>query len=293
MTVPSQPPFPGSAADLLQALPPRRTVQAGDATVSYRDAGKGPVLLFLHGLLGSADSWAWQFRNLTSRYRVIAWDAPGYMGSSPADQQIDAFADRARAFIAALGLERPIVIGHSMGGAVAARLAALPDAPLSRLVLSCSHAGYAEPRDTPPSEKLTERIRTLREQGGRKYGQSRAAAMLAQPADGFALDLAARVAADTNPDGLFQATRMLQFADLRNDYARISMPVLVLFGARDPVVRPELSRELARLTAFATQREIPDSGHAPYLENAPAFEEAIETFIADSMPAPETGQPSR
>lgn len=277
---------PAPPQRLLSDLPERQRIAVGEDVVSFRAAGEGPALLFLHGLLGSADSWAWQFRALTDRFKVIAWDAPGYMGSSAAAPQIEAFADRLQGFIEALdlGQARPMVIGNSMGGTLAAYLASRPDAPLSGLVQSCSHAGYNAPAGTPPTQKLIERIESLKRDGQQAYGQSRAEAMLAQPADRRTVDLAARIAAQTDADGLFAATRMLQFVDLRPRYAQIKCPMMVIFGERDPVVRPDLTEELRGLTRFATQITLSDTGHAPYLERPEAFNEAITTF-ADHVAA--------
>lgn len=274
--------FP-SAADLLQSLPPRRHVTIDGRTVSYRTTGSGRPVLFLHGLLGNADSWAWQLHDLAERHTVVAWDAPGYGESSPAEPDLDAFATRLGDFIDALALESLVLVGHSMGGAVAARLAArlAAAAPpvLAGLVLSCTHAGYAAPPDAPPTQKLLDRISALRQEGPAAYGRGRAAAMVAQPAGDFALDLAARVAAGTHADGLFVATRMLQFADLRPLYGRITAPTRVLFGERDPVVTPALSAELRDLTPFATHVTLPGVGHAPYLEDPAGYEAALEPFL--------------
>ncbi|MCF8481531.1 MAG: alpha/beta hydrolase [Rhodospirillum sp.] len=269
-----------SARTLLSTLPERRIVEVDGQPISYRSAGSGPPILFLHGLLGCADSWVWQFLDLTGHHRVIAWDAPGYGDSAPAAPDLEAFTDRLCGFIATVSPGPLTLVGHSMGGTLAARLAADPGSNLSCLVLSCTHAGYAAPPDRPPTEKLLERIRDLREGGGEAYGRSRAKAMVAMPATPFVLDLAARVAAGTRPDGLFTATRMLQFANVRPFYARIPCPTRVLFGERDPVVRPDLSAELRDLTPFATHVVLPNVGHAPYLEDPKAYEAALAPFLA-------------
>ncbi|MCB2100241.1 MAG: alpha/beta hydrolase [Rhodobacterales bacterium] len=273
-----------TAAELLAHLPPRRSVAVDGQAVTYRATGEpsgaGRPVVFLHGLLGSADSWALQLVGLAGRHRVVAWDAPGYGGSAGAEPDLDAFADRLRGFLAALALDRPLVVGHSMGGAVAARVAADGDAAgVDRLVLSCTHPGYAAPPGTPPTAKLQDRIRTLKDQGAEAYGRGRAAAMVAQPAAPLALDLAARVAAGTRVDGLFAATRMLQFADLRPLYGRIAAPTRVLFGERDPVVAPGLSAELRDLTPFAEHVILPGVGHAPYLEDPAGYAAALAPFL--------------
>lgn len=143
-----------SAESALAALPPRRSLRQASLTLAWREAGSGPAVVFLHGLLGNADSWVLQFADLAASHRVVAWDAPGYGGSSPLGPDIAAYADALAVLLARLGLEGATVVGHSMGGVVAALAAARPASLIGRVVLSCSHPGYAAPPDTPPTAKL-------------------------------------------------------------------------------------------------------------------------------------------
>nr|WP_321455785.1 alpha/beta hydrolase [uncultured Cohaesibacter sp.] len=271
---------PQSVDCLMSRLPERRIVEVNGLSVSYRSMGDGRPILFLHGLLGSADSWVLQLLGLSDRYRVISWDAPGYGQSDGVNEpDIELFTKQLQGFISALGLVEPVLVGHSMGGVLAARLAAAPRQPVSRLVLSCTHPGYAAPRDTPPTKKLQDRMVAIKEEGLVAYGRERAGAMVAHPIEPFLLNVAAHVAAGTRPDGLFMATRMLQFADLRPHYQHIDVPTKVLFAERDPVVQPSLSAELKELTPFADHQILPNVGHAPYLEDANGYEKAITSFL--------------
>lgn len=274
-----------SVTDLMHQLPERRSIDVNGLPISYRDKGTGQPILFLHGLLGSADSWVLQMLSLSAKVRVIAWDAPGYGQSADMEPDLEMFAEQLRGFIKALALPSLTLVGHSMGGTLAARIAADPVPLLDRLVISCSHAGYGEPADTPPSEKLVERIHILKQQGAEAYGRSRATHMVAHPVDPFALELAAYVAAGTRADGLYSATRMLQFADLRPFYKQIRLPTWILFGGADPVVRPDLSAELKSLTPQATHITLPNVGHAPYLEDAEGYEAVLAPILETSLPS--------
>ena len=60
-----------------------RIVRAGDATFSYLEAGSGPALVLLHGIGSAAASFRHQLEALSARFRVVAWDAPGYGASTP------------------------------------------------------------------------------------------------------------------------------------------------------------------------------------------------------------------
>ncbi len=264
---------------LLADAPDRRVVALPGGDVSYKEAGQGPAIVLLHGLLGNADSWVWQLRDLSDRFRVIAWDAPGYGLSDPAESDADIFAGILANLLDRLKVSEATVVGHSMGGVVAAALSKRPGNLMARLMLSCSHAGYAEPKDTPPSKKLTDRLKELAELGGDAYGRARAPGMVAPDASDAVLELAGRIAAQTRAEGLSAASRMLQFADMRSRYADLALPMLVLNGDRDTVVRAEFKKELIALTPDARHEVMRGVAHAPYLEDPETYNRLIRSFI--------------
>lgn len=97
-------------------------MSAGNVRLHYLDRGKGPPVVFLHGNGVLADDWALSLLDTASaRWRCIAFDRPGHgyseqpRGAYGPSEQAAILRDGARA----LGLERPVVVGHSLGGAVA------------------------------------------------------------------------------------------------------------------------------------------------------------------------------
>lgn len=113
--------------------------QAGCA---WRERGDGELVVLLHGLGGSRISWDAQLAALSARWRVAAWDMPGYGAAAPlADEPLTfrALAASAASWISALGAARAHVVGISMGGMVAQYLAAWhPDRVRSLTLLSSS-----------------------------------------------------------------------------------------------------------------------------------------------------------
>jgi len=101
-----------------------RTIRAGDLDVHYLEAGSGPPLVLLHGGTATAESWGDWLPRLAARYHVFAPDTRGHgQTNNPAGRLgYDLFADDAAAFIAALGIERPLVLGYSDGGQAALEL---------------------------------------------------------------------------------------------------------------------------------------------------------------------------
>ena len=103
------------------------TITTKDGTeIYYKDWGKGQPIVFSHGWPLSADDWDTQMLFFGQRgYRVIAHDRRGHGRSSQTwdGHDMDHYADDLAALIEALGLEWPIVLGHSMGARIAAALA--------------------------------------------------------------------------------------------------------------------------------------------------------------------------
>jgi pimeloyl-ACP methyl ester carboxylesterase len=105
--------------------------------VAYRDAGRGEVLLLIHGMAGSSSTWRAVLPTLSENYRVIAPDLPGHgeSGKPRGDYSLGAFAAWLRDLLNELGIERVTVIGQSLGGGVAMQFAYQHPEYCDRLVL--------------------------------------------------------------------------------------------------------------------------------------------------------------
>lgn len=94
--------------------------------LSYVESGSGePAIVFVHGWTCNRNNWRYQLPEFSKRHRVIAYDHRGHGESEKPDQDytIAGFADDLSALIGHLELNRPVLIGHSMGGVVAFHLA--------------------------------------------------------------------------------------------------------------------------------------------------------------------------
>jgi pimeloyl-ACP methyl ester carboxylesterase len=109
-------------------MPPRgKFIDIDGVRLHYVDRGSGPVLLLIHGLAGQMLNFTHSLvGRLAREYRVIVLDRPGSGYSLRRDDTLAPLAAQARIigrFCQALGLERPVVVGHSLGGAIALALA--------------------------------------------------------------------------------------------------------------------------------------------------------------------------
>jgi pimeloyl-ACP methyl ester carboxylesterase len=111
------------------------------------EAGQGAPLVLLHGLFGSARNWGAVQKALAAEYRVVALDLRNH-GASPHAPDMDYAAQAADVAetLAALGIDRAVVLGHSMGGKVAMMLALMQPELIERLIIA-----DIAPRPYPPA----------------------------------------------------------------------------------------------------------------------------------------------
>jgi pimeloyl-ACP methyl ester carboxylesterase len=100
----------------------KHSVQAGDTRWVYYEGGNGPTIVLLHGFAANKEVWLETAKLLTPHFHVIIPDLPGWGESSrepDASYNVDAQAARLDAFVQTLGLQRFVLVGHSLGGAIA------------------------------------------------------------------------------------------------------------------------------------------------------------------------------
>src|SRR5215208_4488739 len=114
----------------------KSTERPTDSSLAYEVVGSGPPLILLHGLSGSGRWWGRNVPVFARSFRTYAVDLPGFGGSRPVRwSRLDDIADRLADWLEDEGLPKAHVAGHSLGGAVAARLAARHPDRVDRLVL--------------------------------------------------------------------------------------------------------------------------------------------------------------
>jgi pimeloyl-ACP methyl ester carboxylesterase len=156
--------------------------------VSYRLAGQGPVVLLLHGIAGSSQTWVETMAALADEYTVLAPDLLGHGGSAKprGDYSLGAYASLVRDLLTSLGLERATVVGHSLGGGVAIQFAyQFPDRcerPRARLQRRARPAGApVAPRRSAAGQRVGDaaavrRAGWARRRSGRRSAQQDRAA---------------------------------------------------------------------------------------------------------------------
>lgn len=134
----------------------RANVRANGLNLFYRDTGKGEkTMLCLHGRWGRGETWTDFMGIYRDRYRIIA---PDQRGHGLSDRPVARYDKKEMArdmyeLMRALDIGEYMVVGHSMGGTVAAHLAAMyPHAVRAAAILDSTAEGPAHPSDVPPEE---------------------------------------------------------------------------------------------------------------------------------------------
>jgi len=264
---------------IAQPLPERQIVQTPRGAISYREAGQGHALFLLHGMNGNSRSWAPQLKALSDSYRVIAWDAPGYGQSDPVAPDADAYAAQAALLLDHLKVEQAHVIGHSMGGVIAERFCARHLDRATSLVLSGTHWGNAVPEGAPLAAKYARRLQELEDMPAMEYGKVRAEKMLPAEPQSDVFDLVADVASEMRREGLLNGGQMVERTDNRPFLPALKLPVLIVTGDSDPVVRPQRSEAMMEFLPSARAISLSGVGHAAYLEKPEIFNRAVREFF--------------
>src|SRR5215217_3706196 len=127
-------------------------VDVNGTDIYYTDAGSGQPLVLLHGNSSCAEAWFQQVEAFAGRFHVIAYDSVnhGHSANSPREAAEPDRADELQGFLTALGIERPVLAGNSMGGNTIVRWAArYPDVAAA---LIPSGSGVAAPGQTLPAQ---------------------------------------------------------------------------------------------------------------------------------------------
>jgi pimeloyl-ACP methyl ester carboxylesterase len=246
------------------ATRPRQTVVDG-LRIYSESAGSGPPLVLLHGLSGSSRWWARNIAPLAQHFEVHTVDLAGFGRSRGAGPfQLAAAAAQMAGWMEQIGIERAAVAGHSMGGLVAAELAADHPQRVERLVLV---AAALPALRLAPFETPADLIRGL-------------------PYLPFSfLELLLPDLIRAGVPTVVSALAELLSADIRGKLTQITAPTLLVWGDCDPLVPLRQAWQLARLVPCHELAIFKHVGHNPMWERPESFNQLLVEFLAQNTPA--------
>lgn len=252
--------------------------------IHFVERGHGPALLLVHGFGASTFSFREQIGPFSERYRVIALDLPGFGYSDrPAglDLSQSAQAERLREFLERMGIERAVVLGHSMGGDIAMRLAAAHPERVERLIVVA-----APPPDRPAVPPVARRLGPLLPVASAvMFGQRRMRSGMRRSVYDPACITDEVFEEYLRPSRIRGSTAALGrlIADSARDAPlpprSIATRTLLLWGEADPVVPLHVAHRLHAEMPDARLEVIPRAGHLVLEEQPEAANHAILHFL--------------
>lgn len=256
---------------------PRSIVRLAHGRLSYLENGSGTPVLFLHGLNGNGSSWVDQLSALAPSMRMWAWDAPGYGESDVAGNSVTDLARVAIDFLETCGIGPVNLVGHSMGGLVAMKIAIMKPELVQKLVLSCTHPGHG--LTDGANDRYQRRLRELEELPKEEYGRRRAKGMLPEDTSEAMFQRVAAIAAESRLEGVMNAAWAIQTANLIPELSKIQAKTLVITCDKDSVAPLKKAEPLLDHIPNVQHLELKGLGHAPYLEDARRFNAAVSEFL--------------
>ncbi|HZU78155.1 MAG TPA: alpha/beta hydrolase [Dehalococcoidia bacterium] len=253
-------------------------VEVNGTDIYYIEEGQGQPLIFLHGNSSCSEAWWQQFAAFRDRFRVIAYDSVnhGHSSNSPRDADEPDRVDELEGFLAALGIQRPILAGNSMGGNTLTRWATRH--PGDALALIPSGSGVAAPGSAPAmpeprplnpdtlflpiGDALTDGFRQSQPRMFERYLRIRSTATRLE-----AMRYPRRPGAKTLEERRAMPERV----------KAITSPMLIVVGALDGAV-PNCER-LHQFVPHSEYRVIAGAPHNVYYEAAKEYNAAVADFL--------------
>ena len=253
---------------------------------SHMEAGPAaaPPIVLLHGVGANSMHWRYQLAGLSDAFRVVAWNAPGYMLSDAFKAEwptCQDYSDALSDFLAAVKLDRVNIVGNSFGSRVAQCFAIHQPGRVIKLAMTGTGVG---PKGMSEEEKA--KIVATREgqiaKGGYGFG-ARVNALLGKNASEQTIDLVRDVVRATNPRGFMHGVKlgMVDGYDPETVAAKVIAPVLMISGSEDRV-NPIAANAavLAKAMPKARLEIIEGLGHLPEVEAPDKVNGMLRAFFA-------------
>jgi len=249
----------------------------------YMEAGRVdlPPVLLLHGIGANSLHWRYQLAGLADRFRLIAWNAPGYLLSDNLRAETPSCRDYADALddlLSALGIGGFDIVANSFGTRIAQCFAYHRPGRIGRAVFT----GTSISDDSSPEERarsVEARARMI-ERGGYGFGD-RATALLGSSASADTLALVQQTLRATNPTGFMQAVRFIAEAEMPPLATGLTMALLMVQGEEDRVTPAATNAELlAAALPHARLVMLAGCGHLPEVELSSSVNDLIVAHLS-------------
>jgi pimeloyl-ACP methyl ester carboxylesterase len=236
--------------------------------IHYESFGRGTPIVFVHGWLGSWRYWVPTMDAFSTRHRTYALDLWGFGDSDKGQERydIDSYVDLLLTFMDELGIMRAPLIGHTLGAAIATRLAVLYPDRVSRVLAVClpltAEAINRKLLSAGPNDVLA-RFFWNRQ---RPYSEVEVGA------------------AKTAENTIALTVQSVARVDFRHALEDIDVPLLTVYGGKDSVIDPAQADELEEGYYTARAIVLDESYHFPMLDESAKFTRLLQDFMDVETP---------
>ncbi len=256
-------------------------VEVGGLTLAYRRAGQGPALVLLHGAYEDSRIWSRQLDGLSDAFTVVAWDAPGCGRSDDPPDTFTAsdYGDCVAAFLDALQLTAPHVLGLSWGSALALGLYERHPDAVASLVLASAYAGWAGSLSPDEVQRRLRQVLREVELPPEQFVDDWMPTLFTASAPQALVDEVSAIMSDFHPAGMRTAVLGMAAADYRAVLPTITVPTLLLYGEADVRSPLTVAKEMHAQIPSSTLVVLPGAPHLAQVETPDLFNAAVREFL--------------
>lgn len=242
--------------------------------VSQGDLGADKQnLVFIHGSGSDHSAWSHQYARLHKKYNIVAVDLPGHgQSGGSGEKHVKDYCVWIKNLLTAFGLNDPILVGHSLGAAIALQFAISHPEEIAGIV--CIGSGMKMPVNpffldflkTNPAEMPAEVIELICKYSVAKENRPQFLPPLQKSISQCKVDI------------LYGDLSACNELDLTGDAEKIKVPALIVCGTEDKMTPPDLSRALAEKIKGSSLKMVAGAGHMVMLEQPEEFEKALNKF---------------
>ncbi len=255
------------------------TININNINISIKQTGTGSDLVLIHGIFASKEIMNPLYNYYKDNYHVVSYDVRGHGKSDkPEKFNLDDYAEDLKEIILELNLEKPVVIGLSMGSYIALKTAEKYPDLLSKIVLlGCRGKGEISLMQKASQENEGNNNIDLKEMG--RLISKRVYAPTTTPEQIMNFHKSTRGEVELTNEDRKNVYASLAHYDMVSDADNVKIPVLLLVGKYDGINPPEESEKLHKILPTSKLEIIDDAGHIAYLEKEEEVINLIDSFL--------------
>jgi pimeloyl-ACP methyl ester carboxylesterase len=263
-------------------LPEQQSIEIDRRTLAWRETGRGDPLVLVHGIGGYSGSWGRQLDAFADKFRVVAWDAPGYGGSAglaSLHPRIDDYASALASLLDALNVRTPHLVGHSLGSIMIASLCKTHGVAPRSMTLLQPVLGAGHLPENERKKIHDARANDMRALGPREFALQRGRTILSKSAPPDVVTEATEVMVKVPQDGYLAAWDMMCATQLM-PLLDPQYPTMIVCGSDDPVCPPATGKSVADRMPGAALHVFEGVGHYAAIEAHDRFNTLLRAFIS-------------